>query len=91
MIRENLEYLYSQYKNCIRKEYEEYFGAKDAYKSYIEGCEKQRDDIYNFAKEQFGKNTEFEKINESYLERKVEDVSIKLSKYGYETRVSRNL
>ncbi len=91
MIRENLEYLYSQYKNCIRKEYEEYFGAKDTYKSYIIGCEKQKDDILNFAKEQLERNNEFEKFEENLLERKAEDFSIKLSKYGYETRVSRNL
>ena len=91
MIRENLNYLYSQYKNCIRKEYEEYFGSKDVYKSYAEGCEKQRDDILDFALEQLNKNHEFEQNPEITLERKVEDFSIKLSKFGYETRISRNL
>ena len=91
MSRENLEYLYSQYKNCLRKEYEEYFGAKDTYKSYLVGCEKQRDDILNYAKEQLSKTSEFEKIPEYSLERRVEDFSIKLSKFGFDTRVSRNL
>jgi len=91
MSRENLEYLYSQYRNCLKKEYEEYFGAKDTYKSYFEGCEKQRDDILAFAKDQFSKNSEFEKVPEYSLERRAEDFSIKLSKYGYETRISRNL
>ena len=55
------------------------------------GCEKQRDDIYNFAKEEFSKTKEYEKYPESHLERKVEDVSIRLNRYGHDTKFSRNL
>lgn len=91
MFKENLNYLYTQYKNCIRKEYEEYFGSKDVYKSYPEGCEKQRDDIISFAKEKLNKTNSFVDNPEESLERKVEDYSIKLGKFGYETRISRNM
>lgn len=91
MSRQNLEHLYAQYKNCLRKEYETYFGQGDSYKGYLVGCENQREDIINFAREQFSKTTEFQKNPEELLERKAEEYSFKLSRFGFDTRVSRNL
>ncbi len=44
----NLKFLYSEYKNCMKNEFSEYFGKDDEYKSYIDKCSNQKDDIQKY-------------------------------------------
>lgn len=91
MSKENLEFLYAQYKSCLRKELEEYLGKSDSYKSYVTQCENQRDDILDFVKDISSKTKEFERIPEVLLEEKAEEYSFKMGRYGYDTKVARNM
>ncbi len=48
MHSENLKFLYSEYKNCMKSEFSEYFGKDDEYKSYNDKCFNQKTDIKNY-------------------------------------------
>jgi hypothetical protein len=48
MHRENLRFLYREYKNCLKNEFSEYFGKDDEYKSYADKCHNQKSDISNY-------------------------------------------
>ena len=87
----NLEFLYAQYKACLRKELGEYLGKSDSYKSYITQCENQRDDINDFVTDLTSKTQEFDRIPESLMEEKVEEYSFKMGRYGFETKLARNM
>ena len=87
----NLEFLYAQYKACLKKELEEYLGKSDSYKSYITQCENQRDDITHFVKDITSKTEEFKRIPEFLLEEKVEEYSFKMARYGFDTKLARNM
>ena len=91
MLNQNLEYLYSQYKGCLKKELEDYFGRSDYYKSYITQCENQRDDIMEFIKDHTSKVEEFKNIPEYFLEEKAEEYSFKMARHGYDTKLARNM
>ena len=91
MSREALEYLYVQYKSCLRKELEDYLGRSDSYKSYGTQCENQRDDIIEYIQEISSKPNEFEKVPEHLMEEKVEEYSFKMAPYGYDTQFARNM
>ena len=91
MLNQNLEYLYAQYKSCLRKELDDYLGKSDSYKSYITQCENQRDDIIEFVKDVTSKTEEFNQTFEYFLEEKVEEYSFKMARYGYETKLARNM
>jgi len=91
MLNQNLEYLYAQYKSCLRKELDGYLGKSDFFKSYVTQCENQRDDIIEFVKDVTSKPSELREIPEYVLEEKVEEYSFKMARYGYETKLSRNM
>ena len=91
MLNQNLEYLYAQYKSCLKKELDDYLGKSDSYKSYITQCENQRDDIIEFVKDVTSKTEEFNQTFEYFLEEKVEEYSFKMARYGYETKLARNM
>ena len=91
MSKENLEFLYAQYKSCLKKELEDYLGKSDSYKSYLTQCENQREDIVNFVKDITSKSNEFKRIPENLMEEKVEEYSFKMARYGYDTKLARNM
>jgi hypothetical protein len=48
MHQENLKFLYREYKNCMKNEFAEYLGKDDSYKSYIDKCYNQKNDIFQY-------------------------------------------
>lgn len=53
-----LEHLFTEYKNCLHNEFEEYIGLEDEYKSYYDKCWKQKNDISNLYNSLFANHTQ---------------------------------
>ena len=48
MHQDNLKFLYSEYKNCMKNEFYDYLGRDDEYKSYLDKCYNQKQDIHKY-------------------------------------------
>ena len=53
---ENLKFLYSEYKNCMKNEFHDYLGRDDEYKSYSDKCFNQKQDIHRYFSSNFQKS-----------------------------------
>ncbi len=52
---ENLNFLYREYRNCMREQFSDYFGKDDTYKSYEDKCHPQKMDIEAYYDSYLGK------------------------------------
>ncbi len=48
MHEDHLRMLFKEYKNCLKHEFSDYFGKDDEYKSYMDKCYNQWQDIKKY-------------------------------------------
>lgn len=90
MHREYLRSLYTEYKNCIKQNFEEYFEKDDEYVNYFDKCVEQKD-IDNYSQGIFNKFQKIDPLYDEELENKVDRNIEILNKQGWTAREIANL
>jgi hypothetical protein len=90
MHKENLKFLYQEYKNCLKQQFAQYFEKDNEFRSYTFKCQEQKNLIYNyygsFLEKIYENNPDFEEVQE-------DEILIKypiLSHYGWSEKQIRN-
>ena len=89
--KDNLRFLYTEYKACLIKEFNDYFIRDDTYKSYKGKCTNQQKDIIEYLSENFEKVKESRSEVQQNVNERVEKFYGMFDYYGWTGKQTKNL
>lgn len=91
MYKDNLKFLYSEYRACLRQQFEDYLGRDDQYISYRDKCDAQKTDIKNYYSGIYLKAENSHPKYERQLDIDVDKAYLRFNEYGWTGKQVRNL
>jgi len=89
--KENLNFLYYQYKNCLRNKFENHLNKNNAFMDYNDQCKTERSEIQKYQETQYEKIGYVNALNQEAIYNRLDEAYTFFNAYGWTDKQVKNL